>query len=244
MEWSFPLQLLCPHWWVSTPSMNWCSWTRQLANILSFEMGKALVKLELEMMHCFSFSGFRAFKASTKNSHYLMPLQILVPKQTLEYCIFVLKQYEQSLTQLLVQSCPWEKFPVCQANRRHMQSSAMGEIFPNAIHVSLPYPVKCWRKWRRVGTVLNGAVNRHTSSFLDSAHVTWGSRQSNEISEGCTGIWSRFLENHMVLFCMEYFYSNSHLKHSAALVEEGASSLAYKCHVEYIDFEKVLLILK
>lgn len=38
-----------------------------------------------------------------------MHLQILAPKQTLEYCIFVLKQYEQTLTQLLVQSCSWEK---------------------------------------------------------------------------------------------------------------------------------------
>lgn len=48
--------------------------------------------------------------------------------------------------------------------------------------------------------------------------------------------WSRFLENHMVVSNMDYFYSNSHLKHSAALVEEGASFLAYKCHAESIDF--------
>lgn len=63
------------------------------------------------MMHFFSFSGFRAFKAAIKTSHYLMHLQILAPKQTLEYRISVLKQYEQSLTQLLVQSYPGEKFP-------------------------------------------------------------------------------------------------------------------------------------
>lgn len=55
---------------------------------------------------------------------------------------------------------------------------------------------------------------------------------------------SSFLENHMVVFDMEYFYSNSHLKHSATLVEEGPSSLAYKRHVEATDFEKILLILK
>lgn len=40
-----------------------------------------------------------------------MHLQILTPKQTPEYYISILKQYGQSLTQLLVQSCPWEKFP-------------------------------------------------------------------------------------------------------------------------------------
>lgn len=62
------------------------------------------------MMHFFSFSGFRAFKASIKISHYLMHLQIIAPKQTLEYCIFVLKQCEQTLTRLLVQSCSREKF--------------------------------------------------------------------------------------------------------------------------------------
>lgn len=56
--------------------------------------------------------------------------------------------------------------------------------------------------------------------------------------------WSRFLENHMVVFHMEYFYSNSHLKHSAALLEEGASSLAYKCHAESVHFEKALLVLE
>lgn len=45
-------------------------------------------------------------------------------------------------------------------------------------------------------------------------------------------------------FHMEYFFWNSHLKHSAALLEEGASSLAYKCHAESVDFEKVLLVLE
>lgn len=70
-----------------------------------------------------------------------------------------------------------------------------------------------------------------------------GSRQSNDTSECCTGMEQVSRKPYGSLD-MEYFYSNSHLKHSAALLEEGASSLAYKCHIESIDFEKVLLILK
>lgn len=91
--------------------------------------------------------------------------------------------------------------------------------------------------------MLNGGVNRHTSSFLDSAHVTRGSRQSNEISESHTGM-EELSRKPYGGFHMEYFYRNSHLKHSAALLEEGASSLAYKCRAESFDFEKVLLVLE
>lgn len=90
--------------------------------------------------------------------------------------------------------------------------------------------------------MLDGGVNRHRVSYI--LHMSHGEADRAMKYQSATLGWSRFPENHMVIFNMEDFYSSSHVKYSAVLLEEGESSLAYKCHLESIDFEKILLILK